>query len=75
MKKKCFYYLNSFLYDYFVFLQDFDPVAVSAADFGKFYKGDSYIVLKVSRFISFYNTLPREIDDPNQPFGMSLREL
>ncbi|XP_050556923.1 gelsolin-like [Spodoptera frugiperda] len=29
-------------------IQDFDPVAVSAADFGKFYKGDSYIVLKTT---------------------------
>ncbi|CAH1642792.1 unnamed protein product [Spodoptera littoralis] len=29
-------------------IQDFDPVAVSAADFGKFYKGDSYIVLRTT---------------------------
>ncbi|KAF9418129.1 hypothetical protein HW555_004939 [Spodoptera exigua] len=29
-------------------IQDFEPVAVSAADFGKFYKGDSYIALRTT---------------------------
>ncbi|KAJ8704961.1 hypothetical protein PYW08_012281 [Mythimna loreyi] len=29
-------------------IQDFEPMPVAAADFGKFYKGDSYIVLKTT---------------------------
>ncbi|CAB3252660.1 unnamed protein product [Arctia plantaginis] len=29
-------------------IEDFEPVAVAARDYGKFYKGDSYIVLKTT---------------------------
>lgn len=38
-------------------IENFQPVAVPKAEYGKFYSGDSYIVLNVSRFLVNVATL------------------
>lgn len=43
------YFLNKPYYC-IVFFKDFEPVAYPVNDYGKFYTGDSYIVLNVRMF-------------------------
>lgn len=54
LKKTYGVHIHSNLIIFYLLFQNFEPAPVAANEFGKFYTGDSYIVLKVSNSFCYF---------------------